>query len=363
MKNKLPKWKNKWGKDNMKDLIKKILKEEIISENFQSISYGNLSDDDKKNIKESGVKIFDKFKLANFEKLNDFFKEHGLFYGTPDKEYLQNNSTHIEFALDYLPLTSGTKDNLREKQSRIMRQLESIEKFERGELPTKGRHFEFFHEIPKKEEEKMVWSIVNLFDNNIKLWIKLINDWLSSAKRTKKITSVSGLINHYFGINNGRKAFTDLIHAMVDRVNHSENIIKKTWGGGQEIEKSFTTKLLSNNFNENDIHIFSGEKNIVDGIGIDLAVKCEGRWIPIQVKSNQGDAYAAIPYQGFATFPYGNTFMLVSKLKNNKVQRKLSDLCKPLDNPIEDIPVKLDKPVRGTPPPNVDYLGWMEKQK
>ena len=55
--------------------------------------------------------------------------------------------------------------------------------------------------------------------------------------------------------------------------------------------------------------------------------------------------------------------MLVSKLKDNKVQRKLSDLCKPLDNPIEDIPVKLDNPVRGTPSPNVDYLGWMEKQQ
>ena len=347
----------------MKDLIKKILKEEIISESFQSISYGSLSDDDKKNIKESGVKIFDKFKLANFEILNKFFKEHGLFYGAPDKEYLQNNSAHIEFALKYLPLTLGTKVNLLEKQSRIIRQLESIQKFERGELPSKGRHFEFFHEIPKKEEEKMVWSIVNLFDNNIMLWIKLINNWLISIKRTKKITSVSSLINHYFEKDNGRKAFKDLVYAMVDRVNHSENIIKKTWGGGQEVEQSFNSELLSNGFNQDDIHIFSGEKNIVDGIGIDLAVKCEGRWIPIQVKSNQGDAYTAIPYQGFASFPYGNTFMLVSKLKNNKVQRKLSDLCKPLDKPIEDIPTKLDKPVRATPPPNVDYLGWLEKQK
>ena len=354
----------------MKSIIKRILREEIMSESFQSISYGSLSNEDKKNIKEKGVEIFNKFKLVGFEKLNNFFKEHGLYYGYPNVEYLKSNIQDITFALKEIDLPIQTKNKLREFKDNLEQQLNSIERFEKGELPKKGRYFEYFQEIPKKEEEKMVWSIVNLFDNNIMVWVKLINDWLSSEKRTKKITSIPNLINYYFEMDNGKKAFKDLIYAMVERNDYQEKIINKTWGGGQKVEQNFISKLLSNGFGENNIHVFSGEKNIIDGIGIDLAVKCGNKWIPIQVKSSDDDARNAIPYKGLATYPDGDTFKLISKLKDKKNYRDLNDICKPLNEPIfsqtnktteepsVELPVK-----RGTPPPNVDYLGWMEKQK
>ena len=336
----------------MRDLIKKILREDVKPEKFQSINYGSLSQDEKESIKSKGVQVFDRFKLADYNKLNGFFKDHGLFYGAPSEEYLEKNIEDIEFALTNLPLSDGNREKLINKKIDLKNQYESIQKFNKKELPTKGRYFEFFQEIPKSEQEKMVWSIVNLFDNNIMVWIKLINDWLTTAKRRKKITSISGLINHYFSIQNGDKAFKDLVYAMVDRANHNENIIKKTWGGGQEVEQKFKSKLLSNGFNENDIHIFSGEKNIVDGVGIDLAVNCDGKWIPIQVKSGEKDASYSIPFQGFSTFPYENTFKLISKLKGNNVQRNVSELCKPLNKAVED---KIISRI----PANVDYVGHM----
>ena len=75
-------------------------------------------------------------------------------------------------------------------------------------------------------------------------------------------------------------------------------------------------------------------------------------WIPIQVKSNENDASQFIPNKGFATFPYGNTFKLISKIGKNNDQRNLEDLCEPLGKPVEKKPVSKI-------PANVDYAGHM----
>lgn len=320
----------------MRDLIKRILKEEV-TENYQSISYGLLSQQDKEDIKSKGVEVFNKLKLADFKVLNDFFKNHGLFYGAPSEEYLTSNIDDINFALDNLPLSYYTRNNLIEK-----RDLLSTQKKEGG------RSYEFFHELPKEEKEKMVWSIVNMFDNNIMLWVRLINDWLSAKKRKKQIISIPSLINHYFSIQNGRKALVDLVNAMINRATHKVNIFDKTWGGGQAVEQNFKSELLKNGFSENDIYMFSGEKNIVDGVGIDLAVKCGGEWIPFQVKSNASDASYATPYKGYSTFPFEGSFILVS---GNKIQSKLSDFCVPLDEP------EIESEKKPKIPSNVDYFG------
>jgi hypothetical protein len=325
----------------MRDLIKKILRENNSIGSVPSIRYKSLSDSEKESIKSKGVQIFDRFKLMDYKELNDFFREKGLFYGAPDEEYLSKNIEDIDFALTKLPLKFNTRKKLVEKKDALVRQSKEG-----------GRNYEFFHEIPKKEQEKMVWSVVNLFDNNIMLWIKLINDWLISINRRKPITSISSLINYYFNLENGDKAFEDLKNAMINRELHNQNIIKYTWGGGQKIEQNFVSELLRSGFGVSDIHMFSGEKNIIDGIGIDLAVKCNNNWIPFQVKSNVEDANYSIPYEGFSTFPYKNTFKLVS---SNKLQTNLEDFCKPFDIPDVNSEKKLSVP------PNVDYvahMGW-----
>lgn len=325
----------------MRDLIKKILRENNSIGKAPSIGYKSLSDAEKESIKSKGVQIFSRFKLMDYKELNDFFREKGLFYGAPDEEYLTKNIEDIDFALTELPLKFNTRKKLVEKKDALVRQSKEG-----------GRNYEFFHEIPKKEQEKMVWSVVNLFDNNIMLWIKLINDWLISINRRKPITSISSLINHYFNIENGNKAFEDLKNAMINRATHNENIIKYTWGGGIQVEQDFVAELLRSGFGVDDIHVFSGEKNIVDGIGIDLAVKCNNNWIPFQVKSNVDEANNSVPYQGFSTFPYEGKFKIVS---SNKVQTNLEDFCKPL------VTSKIDSEKKSRIPANVDYvahMGW-----
>ena len=325
----------------MRDLIKKILKENISFGSVPSIRYKSLSDGDKESIKSNGVQIFDRFKLMDYKELNDFFREKGLFYGSPSEEYLKKNIEDIDFALKELPLKFNTRKKLVEKKDALERQSKEG-----------GRNYEFFHEIPKKEQEKMVWSVVNLFDNNIMLWIRLINDWLISINHTKPIKSISSLINYYFNLENGDKAFEDLKNAMINRETHNQNIIKYTWGGGQKVEQDFVSELLRSGFDVSDIYMFSGEKNIIDGIGIDLAIKCSNNWIPFQVKSDVDDANNSVPYEGFSTFPYKKTFKLVS---SNKVQINLEDFCKPLDIP------DVDSEKKSTIPPNVDYvahMGW-----
>lgn len=334
----------------MRDLIKRILREDLYSDNIRKLTWKMLSDEDMKNIKGKGEKIFNKFNFSDFQKLNDFFKEHGLYYGAPSKEYLKKNITDIGIALKSLPLRPSTYQELVGKKDLLELQLDSVEKFERGESKNIARHFEFFHELSSEQNEKKVWSIANLFDNNIKLWLRIINDWLETNKNIKK-TSVSEIINQYFEIEDGRKAFVDLVHAIIDRVKHNENIIKHTWGGGQKVEQDFKNELMKRGFGDNDVYIFSGEKNIVDGVGIDLAVKCDGDWIPIQVKSSEAEARKSIPYEGLSTFPFDNSFILIQP---NRVQIKLSDFCKPVDKPTDEIPK--EKPVRGTPPSSVDYF-------
>jgi hypothetical protein len=339
----------------MRDLIRKILREEFILENHRVLTYHSLSNDEREQIKTKGKEIFTKFKLGNLTKINNFFENHGLFLGAPSKEFLIKNINDAIFATKHLPLSNSAREKINSEKFFMEKQYESIERYEKGEIPHKGRWYEFFHERSISEEKKeAIWSIVNLFDNNVSLWAQLINDWMSENPETQNIKSTSELIDIYFKRERedvvGGEAFHDLAKAMIERGKHEENIINRTWGGGQETEKSFVSTLLSNGFTDGDIRVFSGEKNVVDGVGIDLAVKCDNRWIPIQVKSNENDASQFIPNKGFATFPYGNTFKLISKIGKNNDQRNLEDLCEPLGKPVEKKPVSKI-------PSNVDYFG------
>lgn len=339
----------------MRDLIRKILREEFISENHRVLTYRSLSDKEKKTIKTRGDEIFKKFKLYNLEKINDFFENHGLFLSAPSKEFLVNNIKDARFALEHLPLSDWAKGKISEEKYFMEQQYNTIKKYERGETPHKGRWYEFFHEKALPEEKKeAVWSIVNLFNNNVTFWVQLINDWMSENPETQNIKSTSELIDSYFSrrMNNveGGKAFYDLGMAMIERGKHEENIIKRTWGGGRETERKFISKLTNNGFT--NIRVFSGEKNVVDGVGIDLAVICHNKWVPIQVKSNEKEASESIPYKGFAAFPYGDTFKLISKIGGGKDQRNLVDLCVPLNKPVEKKHVSKI-------PSNVDYVGHM----
>jgi hypothetical protein len=329
----------------MRETIKRVLREQAITTGNNSLNNGsrivprNLSNGEKQMIKSNGEKIFGEFKLMDINELNDLFKESGLFYGSPDKEFLERNIKDISFAVSKIDLYTKSRETLMEKKDLMVLQLNSIIEFESGKRKNISRHIEFFHEIPNEEDKKMVWSIVNMFDNNYLLWINFINKYLDEIGFNRQINSNPTLINHYFNLtdsNGDKKASKDLIDAMINRAHYQKIIFNKTWGGGQKVEQEFISKLKSIGFSDDQIYVFSGEKNAVDGVGIDLAVKCEYRWVPIQVKSSEGEASHHIPYKGFSCFPYGNTYKLISKLKGNNDQRKITELCEPINEPISN---------------------------
>jgi hypothetical protein len=334
----------------MKDFIKKILREEFGSKEIRNLYWKLLSDENKLDIKERGNKIFNKFKSINNKEFNEKLKGYGLYYGPPDKEYIEKNIADIIFAINNIQLNEYTRKKLLEQKDFLSFQLTNT-----------GRYVEYFQELPKSPEEKKTWSSANLLNDNIMVWMNLINNWLENNKEPEKNKSVSEIIKQYFEKDGGKMALIDLSYAIIDRNEERiKNITTRTWGGGQEVEKKFVTQLIQKKgFTQDDIHVFSGEKNIVDGVGIDLAVLCKGSWIPIQVKSDESEARKSIPYLGLSTFPSGDTFILVQVIQKNKIQIKLSEFCKPENVPVEDI--KPEKLTKGTPPSNVDYLGWMEK--
>lgn len=329
----------------IREIIKRILREETISiENNSSeivnrIVSSSLSNDEKNTIKSNGEKIFSELKSMGVDELNELFKEKGLFYGSPDKDFLEKNINDINFALNNIYLSSNVMDTLKKKKYLMILQLDSINKFERGETERIGRYIEFFHEMSNKDGDKMTWSIVNMFNNNYKLWVELINKFLDDINLNRKINSIPILIDYYFNLadsKGNKRALKDLIDAMINRGYYQKTIFNKTWGGGQMVEQRFVSKLKSIGFSDDKIYVFSGEKNAVDGVGIDLAVKCENTWIPIQVKSNSNDASYSIPYKGFSCFPYGNTYKLISKLNGNNEQRNITELCDPINKPISN---------------------------
>ena len=128
------------------------------------------------------------------------------------------------------------------------KQYESIERYEKGEIPHKGRWYEFFQERSISEEKKeAIWSIVNLFDNNVSLWAQLINDWMSENPDTQNIKSTSELIDIYFKRKRenvvGGEAFYDLAKAMIERGKHEENIINRAYQRGHmDAEKNKNPK-------------------------------------------------------------------------------------------------------------------------
>jgi hypothetical protein len=335
----------------MKDLIRKILKEYTKVKNLQKIGYNLLSEDDKEKIKKRGNNVFVQLvsKIRKDDKLKNLFKESGLHYGVPDKEYLIKNINDAKFALDNLPLQYNTRDKLTEKKDEYDSQLKSIDNFEKGEQKGVGPWVVFFQEESKNGN--MGWSEVNLYNDNIKIWITLINDWMKVSE--ENFSSISELIDYYFNLDNGERALEDLKIAMLNREKHSKETIRGTWGGGQQVEQEFKSRLLSLGFRESDIRMFSGGKNVVDNVGIDLAIRCNDRWIPIQVKSNSKDASTQIPYQGFSTFPFDNTFILIEKINNNRIQKRLEDLC---SDPNRSTIKSTDK---GRPHFTSDYFGSM----
>lgn len=120
-------------------------------------------------------------------------------------------------------------------------------------------------------------------------------------------------IDKYF---NSRDALRDLVQAMIDRAEHGEKTISKTWGSGTKIENDFYSILVNKlNLTPDRIRKFSGGGNVIDLIGVDYSVKCSNNYVAIQVKSDLDSAQKSIPLNGISVYPSEGTFFFVRKKK------------------------------------------------
>jgi hypothetical protein len=311
----------------IRETIKRVLREQASSKVVNFLTYKGLSENDKDKIKINGESVFTQLKGINEEELNKYLKDYNLYYGEPSKDYLIKNITDIDFALKNIDLEDSVFLKLTKQKVIIIDQLNNNDKNNNDKnnddksTEEKSKNIKFFQEIPTENNEKSGWSIVNMFNTNIKFWIDLINDFLMKVNIKNKLTNID-IINLYFNYKENnkkyRRALYDLLDAMINRSVFEKKIINKTWGGGQKVEQDFILELKSIGFSDDQIYVFSGEKNVVDQEGgIDLAIKCKNLWIPIQVKSNLTDALRKIPYNGFSSYPSKNRFELVSEKYEN----------------------------------------------
>lgn len=263
--------------------------------------YNKLSDDLRKKIERKGTEKFNRLTKSKLEAMNAFFEPYGLEYVIPNEEFIVQNIEDGRFALRHLPLARWAHEKLLEKVHFLEFQLESLKTYKEKGFDKPSRHFLFFH------EKNGGWSIVNLFNNNVSLWTKLMTQHLEG----NYTGNLDEFVEWYFS---SKHAMEDLIRAMVERAVHYENIIKKTWGGGTQNEDDFINELLlKHKIDSERIKKFSGGGNIVDLVGIDLSLKCGKFYIPIQVKSSQQAALNNIPKGGLGVFPYKGTFYYSEK--------------------------------------------------
>ena len=158
----------------MRMSIRKILKEYVDMKDFK---YSSLSKNDRTELKKLGRLTFENLKEREekFKKLNSHISTFGIGLTTPTKRYCEQNIKDIIFALNNInTLNFYQKKELQNQKELLQKQLESIEKFEKGETDEITKYIQYYHELPKTDTEEKKWSIVNLFDDNITFWIEMI---------------------------------------------------------------------------------------------------------------------------------------------------------------------------------------------
>lgn len=321
-----------------------------------TLSYRNLNDSQINNIKSKGMSVFNSVK--NYTKpetgqhINEWLRRYNLQVSAPSEEFIIQNIKDITFAIINLPLRDATKRSLVNVRLLLEKQLEEPE----------SKNVVLFHEI--KGENIQEWSLVNMFDNNVMLWLRLINEKISQENSPLKLKdlkkdSIDNLINEYYG-DGDTKSFAahDLLLAMFEkRHNIFKEVFSKTWTPGSKTENKFISYLISLGVSDKDIRKFSGEGNFVDRAGIDCAIKnisgsltkkIDSDWIPVQVKPNQSDALKAIPSKGISVYPFGDTFYYVED--QNTPAKKIDELFSKKD----------EKPKSS---PSYDYLKFIGLDK
>jgi hypothetical protein len=309
----------------------------------QYVWYGNNTAWARKYIETEGRRVFNK--LIEDPELKKFLDEviesskHDIELKTPDIVYLQKNLEDIDFVLNNLPLRKKQKDYLKEKKEVFQlylrkRKVEDENEFEDA--------FAFEDEngveIKPMFFEKGEWSLINKFDNNISLWVTTIKRIMDQyPQRFRDLLDEDkwdDIIVRFFNepINPNSQEEGDkltfaelgLLENMSLDLENSTKIVHSKTEKGDLSENNFIDFLYNKSgANEFNLKNFASKGGVIDMMGIDLAIKIKDDWIPVQVKSNKGDAERSIPYRGISIFPENDKFYFTHDKKQRSKSFKI----------------------------------------
>jgi hypothetical protein len=309
----------------------------------QYVWYGGNSAWAKKYIETEGRRVFNR--LIEDPTLRKFLDEvmesskHDIELKTPDILYLQKNLEDIDFVLNNLPLRKKQKDYLKEKKVVFQeylrkRKVEDEEEFEDAFTLEDDKGIE----IKPMFFEKGEWSLINKFDNNISLWVdtmkRILTEYQSSFRDLIEEGNWEEVIKKFFNepikpnsSEEGDKltfAELGLLENMSLDLENATKIVHSKTERGDFTENKFIDHLYAaSGANEFNMKNFASKGGVIDMLGIDLAIKISGDWIPVQIKSNKGDAERFIPYRGISIFPENNKFYFTYDKKQRSKNFKI----------------------------------------
>lgn len=273
-------------------------------EKIKNLSYSTFTTLERSLIETLGRKTFIEFKSPqNIDLLRRLLTKYNpsLELKMPNDDYIQKNVTDIEWILD------GPGKELRYWSSKKRKELELIKK-------------ELLENEVILYHEGDDWSLVNLFDNNVKLWIHnmnyLINDdpiFVEELYENSDTITNERIIDVFFNDESSTEDLTYaqeafLINILVD-FDETKKIVSGTYGKGLQVEDEFI-KLVTQKYGKDNVYVFSSKGGVIDMTGVDLCVFYEGRWQPVQVKSNKSEAEKNIPKDGFSVYKVNDKFFI-----------------------------------------------------
>jgi hypothetical protein len=324
-------------------LVKRTIMEDNQSFNIKKCDF--FSDENMKLIKLKGKEVFNNFKTKKLKFLKSFIEKNNpdsnIVLEIGDKEYLEKNLADINFLLENLDITKT-----------LFEYFKGIERDIREDL---DNNFKFQNETLVFFKENGLWSSINKFDDNIKLWRASIFGYYDNDEKFKNIvnqsSSCSRAIENFFtqeyekfedfSLTYAEAAFLENITIGFDT---SKKIVKITSEKGDNTENDFVNFLIknfggvlyNNETKTGNIYVFSSNGGFVDRKGIDLALKRNGTWKKVQVKSNFDEAVMSIPRNGISVFPEFDETTLKKNFKYIYIdgfnQKKVLNFTQTLDN-------------------------------
>ena len=349
----------------MKDLIRRVLREEIQKKGFLSESsnnnvwrYGCNLFPENSELKDWCKSAESKFRL-NYDIKNRVKKSISIIASKLKDDTEEKYRERIKFYSNDDPFFTKNTKNLND--------LETFTKQSCGKAEDSIKNFkkEFAKTFlfVKKVGDEIKYDELSKLNSNYSALAYLLTDFRNRKGLVSK--SFTDIFEMYFENPSKRDKlsepfFTNFIFSYFgndENTNFAISIMKNVYSTiqettekGQKSEEEAFVRLKTE-YGEENVKIFSGDFSFGDLLGVDMIIKKNGEWIPVQIKNNFDKCKGN--YRFCKNICMGK--------KGREWKSEYYDGENIVNSEITKPEIKPQK--KGTPPPSVDYLGWMEKQK